>query len=180
MEEGQKNALIFDTNTGYGPETMSSSEMRSKRRSLADDCASESSSSDSSSDYRRGSAEGGSTIYGLGRAGVRERGRIGQGKMEGGEGTTSGNHRNGPGAELERVFEALPLRVAKDFDGETYKGTVAEFWSPYFMFAFDDCDEEERELKEVNDGVVMCLRGEIPFRVAKDFDGDEMFRGTVE
>ena len=70
--------------------------------------------------------------YGLRRAGVRERGWSGgKGKIEGGEGTTSGGEgRNVPDAELEKVLEASSLWVAKDFDGETYKGTVAEFWSP--------------------------------------------------
>ena len=80
---------------------------------------------------------------------------------------------------LAKVMETLPLRVAKDFGGTTYKGTVCEFSSPFFKVVFDDGYKEEWKLWEVKEGVVLFLKQEMPFRVAMNFE-DEMFRASVE
>ena len=68
--------------------------------------------------------------------------------------------------EVRCLRGEMPFMVAKDFD-EMFRGTVEEFREPYFVVGFDDGDEEEWEVHEVQEGI----RG---FEKVREGEGEEV------
>mmetsp|Transcript_17839 Transcript_17839/g.36217 ORF Transcript_17839/g.36217 Transcript_17839/m.36217 type:complete len:208 (+) Transcript_17839:593-1216(+) len=52
---------------------------------------------------------------------------------------------------------SLGTLVAKDFGGKTYRGKIVSFASPYYKVKYDDRDEEEWTIKEVESGIDSVL-----------------------